>query len=246
MKEYLKIDEIDIPITIQSYKNSKTVKILYKSGYLKITKPKWYSNREIIKYLKQNSKEIYDKYLNYIEEDSIGLTDTKSGQISKVLYKGKEYAIIIKKIPEQKISIDLKDGYFEINIYERIDNENNFNELVKQSLINIMKQLAKQYIPNRVYEISKEININYGDIHIKDCKTMWGSCSSKGNLNFNFRLISMPLWVIDTIIIHELCHRKVMKHNEEFWKLVYTYCKKETYDNAKKWIKENEKIINII
>ncbi|MBE5821046.1 MAG: M48 family metallopeptidase [Clostridiales bacterium] len=236
MKEYIHIEELPIPIHVQSYKNSKSIKIIYKDGYLKVTKPKWYLTVKIKKYLKENAKDIYNNYLQ---------NETKTGQISNILYKGKMFDIVINKIKENKIFINLKDNYFEVDIYEKIEAEK-IDYFIKQALNNILKQLSKTYIIKNVEEISKIIGIEYNKIAIKDCRTIWGSCSSKGNLNFNFRLICMPNWVMESIIVHELCHRKYLNHNKDFWSLVYTYYPKEKYIQAKKWIKENMKELNKI
>lgn len=76
---------------------------------------------------------------------------------------------------------------------------------------------ALEYIPERVAYFAKLIGVNFGRITIRNQKTRWGSCSSKGNLNFNCLLMLMPPEVIDYVVVHELCHRKEMNHSKEFW-----------------------------
>ena len=76
---------------------------------------------------------------------------------------------------------------------------------------------ALEYIPGRVAYFSKQVGVNYGGITIRNQKTRWGSCSSKGNLNFNCLLMLTPPKVIDYVVVHELCHRKEMNHSKAFW-----------------------------
>lgn len=80
--------------------------------------------------------------------------------------------------------------------------------------------LAKQIIPERVAYYAKIMNVTYGRITIREQKTRWGSCSSSGNLNFNWKLILMSGEVMDYVVVHELAHRKEMNHSEAFWKIV--------------------------
>ena len=76
---------------------------------------------------------------------------------------------------------------------------------------------ALEYIPGRVAYFSKQVGVNYGRITIRNQKTRWGSCSSKGNLNFNCLLMLTPPEVIDYVVVHELCHRKEMNLSKAFW-----------------------------
>jgi len=80
-----------------------------------------------------------------------------------------------------------------------------------------LKAKAKRIIPERAAAFSKIIGVDYGRISIRSQKTIWGSCSSKGNLNFNCLLMLAPPEVIDYVVVHELCHRKEMNHSKAFW-----------------------------
>ena len=77
----------------------------------------------------------------------------------------------------------------------------------------------------RVNHFCKIMDVTVGRITIRNQKTRWGSCSSKGNVNFNYQLYYMPRELMDYVIIHELSHRRHMNHSAEFWQEVEKYCK---------------------
>ena len=83
-----------------------------------------------------------------------------------------------------------------------------------------MKALADQAvktIPERVRYYAPLIGVTYGKITIRNQRTRWGSCSSKGNLNFNCLLMLAPPEALDSVVVYELCHRKEMNHSKMKW-----------------------------
>ena len=96
---------------------------------------------------------------------------------------------------------------------------------------------ALKVIPARVEYFAKVIGVTYGKITIRNQKTRWGSCSSKGNLNFNCLLMLAPPEVLDYVVVHELCHRKQMNHSKAFWLEVEKVL--PDYKEARKWLKED-------
>lgn len=79
---------------------------------------------------------------------------------------------------------------------------------------------ARERIPQRAAYFAHRMGVDYGRITIRDQKTRWGSCSSRGNLNFNWKLMLMPEAVLDYVVVHELAHRREMNHSAAFWKVV--------------------------
>lgn len=96
---------------------------------------------------------------------------------------------------------------------------------------------ASEIIPRRVAHFAQLIGVTYGKITIRNQKTRWGSCSSKGNLNFNCLLMLAPPEVLDSVVVHELCHRKEMNHSENFYAEVLHIF--PDYYKWHGWLKEN-------
>ncbi len=96
---------------------------------------------------------------------------------------------------------------------------------------------ATKVIPGRVKYFAPIVGVTYGLITVRNQKTRWGSCSAKGNLNFNCLLMKTPPEVLDYVVVHELCHRKEMNHSPRFWAEVERVLPE--YRKARKWLKEN-------
>ena len=92
-------------------------------------------------------------------------------------------------------------------------------------------------IPERVRHYAPYVGVSYGRITIRNQKTRWGSCSAKGNLNFNCLLMLAPPEVRDYVVVHELCHRLEMNHSTRFWAQVEKVL--PDYRIHKKWLKDH-------
>ncbi len=82
------------------------------------------------------------------------------------------------------------------------------------------RELARFLVHQRVKYFSQVYQVTPGRISIRNQKTRWGSCSKRGNLNFNYKIVLLPTHLADYIIVHELCHLKEFNHSANFWNLV--------------------------
>lgn len=108
--------------------------------------------------------------------------------------------------------------------------------LTKKELEDLVDK-AKKVIPERVDLYAGLLGVTYGKITLRNQKTRWGSCSSKGNLNFNIALMLTPIEVLDSVIVHELCHRKEMNHSSKFYAEIARVFPE--YKKWHAWLKEN-------
>jgi predicted metal-dependent hydrolase len=110
-----------------------------------------------------------------------------------------------------------------------------------QEELKALAKHARTYIPARVRFYAPRVGVTFGRIAIRSQRTRWGSCSSQGNLNFNCLLMLTPPQVIDSVVVHELCHRKRMDHSKAFYDEVLRVF--PDYWEQHKWLNENGEII---
>ncbi len=119
---------------------------------------------------------------------------------------------------------------------DKKDKEEGIIPLTDDEIKQLVKE-AKSFIPKRVAYYAPLIGVSYGCIAIRKQRSRWGSCSSKGNLNFNALLMLTPPEVIDSVVVHELCHRRHMDHSKAFYEEVVKAF--PDYKKWDKWLKDN-------
>ncbi len=82
------------------------------------------------------------------------------------------------------------------------------------------KEAARAFVHAKLEFFNRHYGFSYHSVAIRNQRSRWGSCSKKGNLNFNYRLIELPEHLADAVIVHELCHLKEFNHSKAFWDLV--------------------------
>ena len=110
-------------------------------------------------------------------------------------------------------------------------------ELLSMEQIKALADAALKDIPQRVRRYLPAVGVTCGRVTIRNQRSRWGSCSAKGNLNFNCLLMLAPEYVRDYVVVHELCHRLEMNHSDRFWAEVARVM--PDYREAKDWLKKN-------
>ena len=110
-------------------------------------------------------------------------------------------------------------------------------EEIKKSLSHWFLEKGIEEITQKVNHYSDRLGVTYSRITLKNVSSIWGSCSSKNNLNFNRHLIMAPHEVIDYVVIHEVCHLVHRDHSSRFWALVRSL--DPDYKDHRRWLRDN-------
>lgn len=128
----------------------------------------------------------------------------------------------------------IRFGSEQVNIVEAA---NDLRPAIQQHL----RQLATQELPPRVRELAAIHGVSVSRVSVRNQKSRWGSCSRRGNISLNWRLVQSPGHVRDYIILHELAHRRQMNHSEKFWQEVARLC--PDYLVAERWLKQHANLL---
>lgn len=158
---------------------------------------------------------------------------------AKLSILGRQYTLVVyESNSKTKVSLQESEGVVVVEM------GNNSKESLYEIIEHWYREYARSILKKRVQFYANIMHVTYSRIAIKNQKTCWGSCSAKGNLNFNWHLVMMPVEVLDYVVIHELAHRIELNHSSNFWSLVTMYC--SDYKERKEWLKKNGSFYQIV
>lgn len=198
---------------VRSERKTLTLKVL-PDGTLEVRAPKRLPVSEIEKFIDKKQNWIQKRQQSIVQKEQFEVTPS-----SWLRYLGVKVPILT--IPGGEFGfhheINFNDSFFTAPT-------GTSNEALKDGIVGVYKKLAKALITERVAYFAEIIGNHPAKVRINSASTRWGSCSSKGNLNFSWKLIMADGEAIDSVVIHELCHLSHMNHGKAFWRLVYHYC----------------------
>lgn len=221
--------EIDI---IRTSRKTVQIRIVAKN-HVELRIPSRLSDRRIQMILDSKDTWIQKHLENFQERDKIvnlseGTCWPCFGQDYQLKFKASNESRYVAKFLEMDLLV----------IYKKYD-ESRIFEAIKLAYI----ERLKPYIAGRIESLSKVMDVEAIGFRIKSQKTLWGSCSSRRHLNFNWKIGFAPVEVIDYLIIHEMCHLKHMNHGKAFWAMVEQF--DPAYKVHKRWLKDNSGYLRI-
>lgn len=226
-KNIISLENKGNKIEIICRKSSKAKRVIIRISQDKIVQlivPKRVSFKNAINFLHSKSDWIYEKFSVISNKQQPELQ--KFGDNSSISIFGNNYTIIYGNSLRGNIKIQ-EDKIIIYGEKEKIHNK----------ILQYINKIAANYIKNKIQDYNKMGEFKYKRITVRDTKTRWGSCSSKGNLSFSWRLALAPREVFDYVIAHELAHLKEMNHSKNFWHIVSILY--PDYKKARKWLKTN-------
>lgn len=238
-----KIDTIEIQdigiILFKSSKNCKGISIKLKPfTSIEVIYPSRCSMKRALEYVKLK-KDWIIKAQEKIQkrENQLTIFDENTD------FKTKSFVLQIQKHSESDVKIKLKNGLLSIYYPENVPVANaSVQESIRFGIEQALRLEAKKTLPPRVLYLANQYGFSYKKVFIKNLKTRWGSCSSINNINLNLHLMRMSDYLIDYVILHELCHTKEKNHRENFWNIL----NKCTDNKAKIYAKEMKRFATTI
>ena len=138
------------------------------------------------------------------------------------------------RMDEVRKFVDSKSSWIEKHLANRVPHN---EDKLTDSELKQLRERTRILVTERVRYFAPLVGVTYNQIAIRSQRTRWGSCSSKGNLNFNCLLGLVPSEVLDYVVVHELCHRKELNHSDRFWNEVSRIL--PDYKARKQWLKDN-------
>lgn len=233
----ISLNDSKFTYTLKPCKRRKTIQLkLTAYNKIEISLPSSARNINIHQILLEKAAWILSKSANLKSIDEVSINSTIFDGC-ELLFLGRPYTlkVIINKIIPA--NIDLQGETIFVTISEATDN----CDLLISLLMNWYKKNASTILNERTWYWAKRLNVSPIKVNLKDQKTRWGSCSSRGTINYNWRIIMAPPDVLDYLVIHELCHLVFPNHSQNFWQLVGLHC--PSYNKYRSWLKNNGQLL---
>ncbi|GKT12969.1 MAG: hypothetical protein ISEC1_P1961 [Thiomicrorhabdus sp.] len=215
------IGEQSLPVVRTRRKNSIALK--QRSDGVVILVPSNFSNRRLMNLL--NSHHDWLKQaLSCFEQRQLkkpALTLFKGEEGELFDYFGKAYSLSIQPShsSESWVLIENQHCYIHLAEQRKVDQ----TQQVKNLIENFIKQQAQSHLLAKLNAYAEQIGVQFKSLTVKGYKSRWGSCYADGRIQFNWRLLQAPEWVIDYVVVHELCHLVHANHSKAFWDLVCSH-----------------------
>lgn len=221
--------------------NRKTIGIIVdpEQGVV-VRSPKYVTEDKVNELIKNKSDWILEK-IEKVQEIKPAPRPKEFLSGEKLPYLGRRYRIKLIRDDKKGVEVKLIRAKFMIRAHSKFSEEER-REMVKEKLIQWYRSKSDIKIRERVDIYKEKLVVEPENITVKKQEKRWGSCSSLGNLNFNWKLIMAPVSVLDYVVVHELIHLIHPNHSRDFWSLVETII--PDYKEKREWLRINGKSLD--
>ncbi len=214
------------------YSNRKTFSItVERDRQVVVHSPKNLSE-EKIKQLVDSKRELIQQKLNHVQKYPTNISAKEFVSGESLMFLGKSYQLLVVEAEVDGIQFNKE---FKISKNDQSVANELFKKWYKKRALEIILPLANEYAEN--------LGVKFSECKISEMKYRWGSCTTKNNINFNWRIIKAPLFVIKYIIVHELIHLIEANHTATFWNILSIQV--PDYQRAKDWLKNNGHLLEV-
>lgn len=218
-------DEV-VVFTFRKKRGCRNITLRVDERGLRVTAPLRSSETEVLKFVASKHKWI-EKHLSFYQNLPLLKSSFQNGDF--LPYLGENCSVVLSQGKNKRPKIEKVANTFFIS--------SDFDAVPKKFVKRWYFEQAERVIGERVKVWKERFGASVNSVSIRNQRSRWGSCSTKGNLNFNWKLVMAPLEVVDYLVVHELAHLDNMNHSDRFWETVEMHC--PNYREKEKWLKQN-------
>lgn len=223
-----------LPYQLIRSSKRKSIGLQVKHGNIIIRAPHYVSEKEITNIV--NAKKAWLQKKVAEQNSQPKLTNNYFREHSTILINGEPKKLYISYGLFCEIIIE--ENNIQLTLSNRLKPTHSQESQVKKQLEAWFKQQTINHIDQKLSTYAEKLGVLPKSFKVRLYKARWGSCNSRAELSFSSLLTMTPKWVIDYVIVHELCHLVHMNHSKAFWQLVALYC--PDYQLAKTWLKTHQ------
>ena len=211
----------------------KTVSIYFEDNLVKVSVPRFLSENLIRDLITKRTSWIESKLKEKSEKYISKPNEYESGEIFS--YLGRNYRL--KVVTGDRASIKMKNGYLVATTLDTVAEKNQ----IKPLLEDWYQSHAEIILKEKTKRLARIVGVTPKSVSVRDYKSRWGSCSNRGEINFNWKIILAPHQVVDYVVVHELCHLLEHNHSSRYWKHVEQHV--PDWRERRDWLKTHTLII---
>jgi predicted metal-dependent hydrolase len=231
-----------IPYEVSRSARARRLRITVRPDGVRVSAPPWATTREIGAFVDLNRGWIADRVaaIERVLAAHPGPPRLQDG--ARIPYQGRLVPLTLTKGKLQRPQVAYRDDGFLVSMPQGIE-DGAKEALVEQALGGWLRRQATIEAEALVERYGPRHGLIPNAVRIKNQKQLWGSCTARGVINLNWRLILAPPPVLEYVVVHEICHLRVRNHQKEFWRLVAEVLPE--YGPQRRWLKERGHLLSL-